>query len=46
MLAEIKTNASEIEQLTTLVPRVEKKLTELCPVVSPKLGKSEIDFVQ
>lgn len=40
--AEIKTNASEIKQLTTLVPRViEKKLTELCPVVSPKLGKSK-----
>ncbi len=50
MLAEIKTNASEIEQLTTLVPhqssRVEKKLIELCPLISPKLGKSKIDLVQ
>jgi hypothetical protein len=46
MLEEIKTNASEIEQLTNVVPRVEQKLIELCPIVSPKLGKSKMNRFQ
>ncbi len=46
MLAEIKTNASEIKKLTNIVPLVEQKLIELCPLVSPKLGKSKINRFQ